>query len=87
MLAPHQPEKWVRNLCYFALFPEDEARVESARLATNRNRIPLLLVPRGALGVVSAFNDRRLKLAAPAPACSVWIHSRGCAPVIAAGLR
>ncbi len=53
VLALNQPEKVESraNLCYFALSPEDEAR-DAARHIHQQETDPLLLVPRGALGVV-----------------------------------
>ncbi|WP_411546141.1 penicillin-binding protein activator [Klebsiella pneumoniae] len=57
MLALNQPEKVESraNLCYFALSPEDEAR-DAARHIHQQGKhpahmTPLLLVPRGALGI------------------------------------
>ncbi|MDD9254242.1 penicillin-binding protein activator [Klebsiella variicola] len=66
VLALNQPEKVESraNLCYFALFPEDEARDAARHIHQQGKQTPLLLVPRGALGdrVVSAFADEWLKL-------------------------
>lgn len=52
VLALNEPEKIQNhpNLCYFALSPEDEARDAAHHIWQQGKRMPLLLVPRSALG-------------------------------------
>ncbi|CRG51560.1 penicillin-binding protein activator [Yersinia wautersii] len=61
ILALNQPEASNNspNICYFALSPEDEARDAAHHLWEQQKRMPLLLVPRGALGerIAKAFAD------------------------------
>lgn len=61
ILALNQPEASNNspNICYFALSPEDEARDAVHHLWEQQKRMPLLLVPRGALGerIAKAFAD------------------------------
>ncbi|CFQ57033.1 penicillin-binding protein activator [Yersinia similis] len=61
ILALNQPEASNNspNICYFALSPEDEARDAAHHLWEQQKRLPLLLVPRGALGerIAKAFAD------------------------------
>lgn len=61
VLALNQPEQrqYQPNICYFALSPEDEARGAAAHMWHQAKQMPLLLVPRGALGdrVSAAFAD------------------------------
>lgn len=59
VLALNKPEKVTNspNICYFALSPEDEARDAARHIRQQGKQMPLLLVPRGALGqrVSNAF--------------------------------
>ncbi|KFK95390.1 MULTISPECIES: penicillin-binding protein activator [unclassified Serratia (in: enterobacteria)] len=61
VLALNQPEQPQDspNICYFALSPEDEARDAARHIWAQQKRLPLLLIPRGALGdrIAKAFAE------------------------------